>query len=79
MVTLESGSCRLEEARHSHLDKCLAEEVIEKMKLEKLFGHHVLTGVVLGIVIGLHYPFDAYKGLLVILAVIMALKVVATK
>lgn len=49
------------------------------MKIEKIFDHHVLTGVVLGLLLGLHYPFDAYKGLLVILAVIMTLKVVAAK
>ena len=46
------------------------------MKLEKLLDFHVLTGIVLGVVIGLHYPFDAYKGVLVILSVVMGLKVV---
>ena len=46
------------------------------MKLDKLFDFHVLTGIVLGLLIGLHYPFDAYKGILVILGVVMGLKVV---
>ncbi len=46
------------------------------MKLEKLFDFHVLAGVVLGALIGLHYPLDAYKGILVILGVVMGLKVV---
>ena len=49
------------------------------MKFEKLLDAHILTGVVIGMLIGLHYPLDAYKGLLVILAVVMGLKVVATK
>jgi hypothetical protein len=49
------------------------------MKLEKLFDHHVLTGIVLGALIGLYFPVDAYKGILVILAVVMGLKVVSTK
>ncbi len=49
------------------------------MKLEKLFKHDVLTGIVLGALIGLHFPLDAYKGILVILAVVMGLKVVSTK
>ena len=49
------------------------------MKFEKLLDAHILTGVVIGMLIGLHYPLEAYKGLLVILAVVMGLKVVATK
>ena len=49
------------------------------MKLDKLFDHGVLTGVVLGALIGLHFPLEAYKGILVILAVVMGLKVVSTK
>ena len=49
------------------------------MKLEKLFDHHVLTGIVLGALIGLHFPLEAYKGILVILGVVMGLKVVSTK
>ncbi len=49
------------------------------MKLEKLFDIHILTGVVLGGIIGLYFPLDAYKGLLVIAGVVMGLKVVATK
>ena len=50
-----------------------------RMKLEKLFDAHVLTGVVIGALIGLHFPLDAYKGLLVILAVVMGLKVATSK
>ena len=49
------------------------------MKLEKLFDIHILTGVVLGALIGLYFPLDTYKGILVIAAVVMGLKVVATK
>lgn len=46
------------------------------MKFAKLFDFHVLTGIVLGLLIGLHYPMDAYKGILVLLGVVMGLKVV---
>jgi hypothetical protein len=46
------------------------------MKLDKLFDDHLLTGIVLGALIGLHYPLEAYKGILVILGVVMGLKVV---
>jgi len=49
------------------------------MKLEKLFDHHVLTGIVLGALIGLYFPLEAYKTILVILAVVMGVKVVGTK
>ena len=49
------------------------------MKLGKLFDIHVLTGAVLGGLIGLYFPLEAYKGLLVILAVVMGLKLVAAK
>jgi len=49
------------------------------MKLDKLFDHHVLTGAVLGGLIGLYFPLEAYKGILVILAVVMGLKLVSTK
>ena len=49
------------------------------MKLEKLFDHHVLTGIILGALIGLYFPLEAYKGILVILGVVMGLKVVGTK
>ena len=47
------------------------------MKIEKLFDFHVLTGIVVGLLVGMHYPLDAYKGILVILGVVMTLKVVA--
>ena len=49
------------------------------MKLDKLFDHHVLTGAVLGALIGLYFPLETYKGILVILGVVMGLKVVSTK
>jgi hypothetical protein len=49
------------------------------MKIEKLLKHDVLTGIVLGALMGLYFPFDTYKPLLVILAVVMGLKVVAAK
>ncbi len=46
------------------------------MKFDKLLDINVLTGIVFGLVIGLHYPMDAYKGVLVLIAVVMGLKVV---
>jgi hypothetical protein len=49
------------------------------MKLDKLFDEHVLTGAVLGAIIGLYFPLEAYKGILVILGVVMGLKLVSTK
>ena len=49
------------------------------MKLEKLFDSHLITGVILGAVIGLYFPLEAYKGILVLLGVVMGLKVVTTK
>ncbi len=51
------------------------------MKFEKLLKHEILTGIVLGALIGLYYPehIGAFKPLLVILGVVMGLKVVATK
>ena len=47
------------------------------MKMEKLFDVHLITGVVLGGLIGLYFPLDPYKPLLMILGVVLALKVVA--
>ena len=47
------------------------------MKLEKLLDIHVLTGIVLGVFIGLHYPtLGDYKVFLGIAALVMGLKVV---
>lgn len=46
------------------------------MKLDKLFDVHVLAGIVLGAVLGIYYPLDAYKGILTILGAVMFLKVV---
>ncbi len=49
------------------------------MKLDKLFDSHLLAGIVLGGLIGLYFPLEAYKGILVILGVVMSLKVVTAK
>ncbi len=49
------------------------------MKLDKMFDHHVLTGVVIGALIGLYFPLEAYKPILVILGVVLGLKVVSAK
>jgi hypothetical protein len=49
------------------------------MKLDKFLDHHVLTGAVLGALIGLYFPLEAYKGILVILGVVMGLKLVSAK
>ena len=47
------------------------------MKLDKLFDTHVLTGIAIGLLIGLHYPsLVEYKLFLGIAAVVMGLKVV---
>ena len=47
------------------------------MKLEKLLDIHVLTGIVVGTFIGLHYPaLGDYKLFLGIAALVMGLKVV---
>ena len=49
------------------------------MKLEKLLGHDVVTGMILGGLIGLYFPLDAYKFILVIMAVVLSHKLVSTK
>ena len=49
------------------------------MKIDKLFDVHLLTGIVLGSLIGMYFPLDAYKGILVILSVVMGLKVDTAK
>ncbi|HEX9780112.1 MAG TPA: hypothetical protein VGB20_02760 [bacterium] len=49
------------------------------MKLDKLFDVHLLTGIVVGGLIGLYFPLEVYKPVLVILAVAMGLKVVTVK
>jgi len=61
--------------RHT-LDKCLEEGGDTRMKLGKLFDDHLLAGIVLGALIGLHYPLEAHKGILVVLGVVMGLKVI---
>lgn len=58
---------------------CLEEGGDYEMKFDKLLKHDVITGIVLGALIGLYFPLEAYKPLLVILAVVMGLKVTATK
>ena len=62
---------------HGMVD-CLG-EVITRMKIEKLLHHHVLTGIVLGGLMGLYFPLEAYKTILVILAVVMSVKVVSAQ
>ena len=67
----------------SNLDTCLAGEVRKHMKIEKLLHRDVITGVVLGAVIGLYFPqvltqLGAIKPFLALLAVYMGLKVVGT-
>ena len=50
------------------------------MKFDKLLHIDVLTGIVLGLLIGLYYPEVAgLKSLLVILGVVMGVKLVAAK
>ena len=44
--------------------------------IKKFLDTHVLTGIILGVVLGLHYPFDAYKGILVALALVMSVSLV---
>ena len=49
------------------------------MKIDKLIDVHLLTGIVIGALIGMYFPLDAYKGILVVLGVVMGLKVVTAK
>lgn len=46
------------------------------MKLEKLVDVHVVTGVAIGALIGLHYPLVDFKLILAIVAAFGAMKVV---
>lgn len=46
------------------------------MKLGKFLDVHFLTGIVLGALIGIPSPLEAYKGILVIVGVVLMLKVV---
>lgn len=64
---------------HYYLDKRLEEGGDSRMKLDKLFDSHILTGVIIGALIGLYFPLDAYKAILVVLGVVMGLKVVTSK
>ncbi len=50
------------------------------MKLDKLFDVNLLTGVAIGALLGLYFPMEAYKAILVVvLAVVIASKVITTK
>ena len=69
----------MEVTGRSSLDKCLEEGGEWRMKFEKLLHPDVLTGVVLGTLIGLHYDLVGIKTILVFLGVIMGLKLVTSK
>ena len=47
--------------------------------LKKVVDTHVLTCIVLGALIGLHYPLDAYKPLLIFLGIVMSVGVFSVK
>ena len=47
--------------------------------LKKILDVHVLTGIVLGALIGMHYPLEAYKPILVFLGVVLSVSVFAVK
>jgi len=47
--------------------------------LKKLVDVHVLTGIVLGALIGLHYTLDPYKPILVFLGIVMSVAVFSVK
>ena len=50
------------------------------MKLDKLFDVDLLTGVAIGALIGLYFPMESYKAILVVvLAVVIGSKVITTK
>ena len=46
------------------------------MKIEKLLDFPVLTGIVVGLFVGLHYPVHVDKTVLLVIAAVMGLKVV---
>ena len=59
------------------------EEVSKQMKIEKLLHRDVITGVILGAVVGLYFPhlltqLEAIKVFVLLGAVVMSLKVVGT-
>ena len=63
------------------LDKRLEggeKEMVEKL-LKKLFHEDILTGIVLGLLVGLHYDMSGLKPFLLILGLFMGLKLVAAK
>lgn len=49
------------------------------MKIEKLFKHDVIVGIVLGALLGLYIPMEAHKPLLMLVALVMGLKLVTAK
>ena len=49
------------------------------MKLEKLLKHDVIVGIVLGALLGLYFPMEAHKPLLMLLALVMGFKLVTAK
>jgi uncharacterized membrane protein len=46
------------------------------MKLDKLFDVHVVAGIAIGALVGLHYPLGEYKVILAIVALFTGMKVV---
>lgn len=50
------------------------------MKFDKIIDVNLLTGVLFGVIIGLHYPLEAYKTLLVVVfAVLVGSKILTHK
>jgi uncharacterized membrane protein YoaK (UPF0700 family) len=49
------------------------------MKIERLFDVNVLTGVVVGALIGLHIPMEAHRLPLLVIAAVMCYTVVTAK
>ncbi len=50
------------------------------MKLEKLLDSNIVTGVLVGVIIGLYFPMEAYKTILVVgFALMVGLKVLTSK
>ena len=45
--------------------------------IKKLLETHVLTGIVLGVLIGMYFPLEAYKPVLVFLGLVMSVVLVS--
>ena len=76
---LASGFGHREETGHSILDKCLEEGGDTRLKLDKLFHADILTGIVLGLLIGVYFPLDGHKeilGILSVVGVVLVMKVI---